>query len=53
MSLARTSDLFLLGVENSRSYFLRMTIHWENLPLICRRLRKYYMGLESATTLVV
>jgi hypothetical protein len=53
MSSVRTSAFFLLGVENSRSYSWRITIHRENFPLICRRLRKYCMGLESAMTLVV
>jgi hypothetical protein len=40
MSPSRTTDLFLLGVENSRSYSWRMTIHRENFPLIVHRLRK-------------
>jgi hypothetical protein len=53
MSSARTRDFLLLGVENSRSYSWRITIHRENFPLICRRLSKYCMGLESAMTLVV
>jgi hypothetical protein len=53
MSSARTRYFFLLGVENSRSYSWRIMIHRENFPLICHRLRKYCMGLESAMTLVV
>jgi hypothetical protein len=53
MSLARTSTFFLLGVDKYRSYSWRITIHWEIFPLIYHRLRKYCMGLEYATTLVV
>jgi hypothetical protein len=53
MSSARISDFFLLGFENSRLYSWRMTIHQANFPLICCRLRKYCMGFESSTTLVV
>jgi hypothetical protein len=52
MSSARKRDFLLLGLEKSRLYSWRMTIHQEN-PLICCRLSKYYMGLEFSTTLVV